>query len=139
MQQYDTYAYLFDKPHFITLDGSTPSGIPLEGLRIAMNGLEVAGRPDLRDRWTRCSTPALFEELGQPLSIQGAVLPLEKGPQDDEFFLTFDVLAADVFNRPADPTLVITQSDLPPTSHIGLRTFDEINATYASVTQVDAD
>ena len=134
--QYDTYAYLFDKPHFITLDGSTPAGIPLQGLRIAMNGLEV---PVGQTYATMDQTldASLFEELGQPLSIQGAVLPLEKGPQDDEFFLTFDVLASDVFNRPADPTLVITESDLPPTSHVGLRTFDEINATYSTVTLVD--
>ena len=134
--QYDTYAYLFDKPHFITLDGSTPAGIPIEGLRIAMNGLEV---PVGQTYATMVDTldASLFQELGQPLSIQGAVLPLEKGPQDDEFFLTFDVLASDVFNRPADPTLVVTQSDLPPTSHVGLRTFDEIGATYSEVTLVD--
>jgi hypothetical protein len=32
---------------------------------------------------------------------------------------------------------VITESDLAPSPHIGLRTFDEINATYAEVTMVD--
>jgi hypothetical protein len=78
-----------------------------------------------------------FVELGQPLSSMGAVLPLEKGPEDDEFFLTFDVLAGNSFSRPADPTLVITETDLAPSPHIGLRTFDEINATYAEVTLVD--
>ncbi len=67
----------------------------------------------------------------------GAVLPLEKGPEDDEFFLTFDVLAGNSFSRPADPTLVITETDRPPSPHLGLRTFDEINATYAEVTLVD--
>ncbi|MGI9248586.1 MAG: LamG domain-containing protein, partial [Woeseiaceae bacterium] len=39
-QQFDSYAYLFDKPHFVTLDGSTPSGITMQGMRIAMNGRE---------------------------------------------------------------------------------------------------
>ncbi len=39
--QYDSYAYLFDKPHFVTLDGSTPEGIPIEGIRVAMNGVEA--------------------------------------------------------------------------------------------------
>ena len=46
------------------------------------------------------------------------------------------MLASDTFNRPADPTLVITESDLPPHAQIGLRTFDEIGMTYAEVTGV---
>jgi hypothetical protein len=64
-------------------------------------------------------------------------LPLEKGPQDDEFFLTFDVLATNTFNRQDDPTAVITPANLVPASHIGVRTFDEIGATFAAVTGVD--
>jgi hypothetical protein len=39
--QYDTYAYLFDRPHFVTLDGSSPEGIPIQGVRVAMNGAEA--------------------------------------------------------------------------------------------------
>ncbi len=61
------------------------------------------------------------------------MLPLEKGPDLDEFFLTFDRLGPASYNRPADPTLVLTETDLPPASQIGLRTFDEINATFSSV------
>jgi hypothetical protein len=136
--QYDTYAYLFDRPHFVTLDGSSPEGIPLQGLRIAMNGQESPVGQTYATMVQTLSASAFGPEgLGQPLSIMGAVLPLEKGPQDDEFFLTFDVLAGGSFTRPPDPTLVITETDLPPSSHIGLRTFDEINATYAEVTAVD--
>jgi hypothetical protein len=133
--QYDTYAYLFDRPHFITLDGSTPEGIPLQGLRVAMNGAEVRVGQTYATLDETLSASE-FVELGQPLSTLGAVLPLEKGPEDDEFFLTFDALAGNSFSRPADPTLVITESDLAPSPHIGLRTFDEINATYAEVTLV---
>jgi hypothetical protein len=135
--QYDTYAYLFDRPHFITLDGSAPEGIPLQGLRVAMNGLEApVGQTYATMDQTLSALAFGAEGLGQPLSTLGAVLPLEKGPQDDEFFLTFDVLASNSFARQPDPTLVITESDLAPASHIGLRTFDEINATYAEVTGV---
>ena len=134
--QYDTYAYLFDKPHFITLDGSTPSGIPIEGMRIAMNGLEA---PVGQTYATLVNTldGSLFQELGQPLSTLGAVLPLEKGPELDEFFLTFDRLGGAAYSRPADPTLVVTEADLPPASQIGLRTFDEINATFSAVLGID--
>lgn len=136
VQQFDTHAYLFDRPHFITLDGSSPEGIAIEGLRVAMNGAEV-------DRGQSYSTivdtlsAAEFVELGQPLSSLGAVLPLEKGPQDDEFFLTFDVLASNSFNRPDQPTATITEGDLPAAPDVGVRTFDEIGATFAAVLEVD--
>ncbi|MEJ2128935.1 MAG: LamG domain-containing protein [Woeseiaceae bacterium] len=134
--QYDTYAYLFDRPHFITLDGSTPTGIPIEGMRVAMNGLEA---PVGQTYSTLVDTldATLFQELGQPLSSLGAVLPLEKGPDSDEFFLTFDRLGSASYNRPADPTLVITETDLTAQSQIGLRTFDEINASFAAATEVN--
>jgi hypothetical protein len=135
--QYDSYAYLFDRPHFITLDGSAPEGIPIQGVRVALNGREAPVGQTYATLDDMLSASE-FGELGQPLSSLGAVLPLEKGPEDDEFFLTFDVLASNSFSRPADPTLVVTESDLtPPSPHIGLRTFDEINATYAEVTMVD--
>ncbi len=134
--QYDTYAYLFDRPHFITLDGSSPEGIPIEGVRVAMNGLEApVGQSYANMNGTLNASE--FGELGRPLSSLGAVLPLEKGPEDDEFFLTFDVLASNVFDRPEDPTLVITLPDLDPASEIGMRTFDEINATFSSLLGID--
>ena len=136
VQQYDTYAYLFDKPHFITLDGSTPEGIPIQGIRVAMNGAEIQVGQTYATLDDELSA-SLFAELGQPLSTLGAVLPLEKGPELDEFFLTFDRLAGSSFNRPDDPTLVVTESDLDPASHIGLRTFDEIDATFGAVLGVD--
>ncbi|MCP5089942.1 MAG: LamG domain-containing protein [Gammaproteobacteria bacterium] len=135
-QQYDSYAYLFDRPHFVTLDGSTPEGIPIRGVRLAMNGQEV---PIGQTYATIDDTlsAALFEELGQPLSTLGAVIALEKGPEDDEFFLTFDTLAGLSYVRPDDPTLVITPTDLDPASRVGIRTFDEIGATFAAITGVD--
>ncbi len=138
--QFDSYAYLFDKPHFVTLDGSTPEGIAIEGLRVAMNGLEA---PVGQTYATLAGSlnASEFLELGQPLSDLGAVLPLGKGPQDDEFFLTFDVLMnPSAYNRQPDPTLVITENDVPineRSSKIGLKTFDEIDATYAAVTGVN--
>ena len=135
VQQYDSYAYLFDRPHFITLDGSTPEGIPIEGLHLAMNGQEIAVGQSYANMDDTLSA-SLFEELGQPLSVLGAVVPLEKGPEDDEFFLTFDNLNGITYNRPEDPMLVITPTDLDPASQIGVRTFDEIDATFAAITGV---
>ena len=146
--QYDTYAYLFDKPHFVTLDGSSPEGIPLEGMRIAMNGKEAT----VGQTYSRLDTElsaSLFGELGQPLSTLGAVLPLEKGPEDDEFFLTFETLgnASHVRTPPASlfasgSEQILSASDPAEenrTADIGVRTFDEINATFARVTGVNPE
>lgn len=136
VQQFDSFAYLFDKPHFVTLDGSRPEGIPIEGLRIAMNGREAAVGQSYATL-TDFLSAAEFGELGQPLSALGAVISLEKGPENDEFFLTFDVLANNTFARDEDPVLVITPTDLDPAAHIGVRTFDEIDATFSAITGVD--
>jgi hypothetical protein len=137
VQQFDSFAYLFDKPHFITLDDSAPEGVPIAGLRIAMNGREAPVGQTYATLNDELSAAEFISELGQPLSALGAVVPLEKGPEYDEFFLTFDTLAGNSFDRPDDPTLVITPTDLEPASHIGVRTFDEINATFAEITGVD--
>ena len=140
--QYDTYGYLFDRPHFITLDGSSPQGIPIQGVRVGMNGQEASvGQTYAKMVNTLDALPL---ELGQPLSTLGAVLPLEKGPDSDEFFLTFDQLATFSYTRADAPSLfvdgrdqVLNAADLTAASHVGTRTFDEINATYAAVTGVD--
>jgi hypothetical protein len=137
--QYDSYGYLFTEPHFITLDSTQqPEGIPLQGLRIGINGAEAPVGQSYANMDQTLSA-SLFGELGQPLSDIGAVVPLERGPQDDEFFLTFDVLGSQTFVRTDDPPLVITATDLPQSSRFGVRTFDEINATMAAVTTVDPE
>jgi hypothetical protein len=82
---------------------------------------------------------SLFGELGQPLSDLGAVIPLERGAADDQFFLTFDLLGTESYARTSAPPLVITESNLPPAERFGVRTFDEINATMAAVTGVDPE
>ena len=73
-QQFDSYAYLFDKPHFTTLDGSAPQGISLQGMRIAMNGQEapVGQSYANMDESLDLSNPAVLDELGQPLLVLGA-------------------------------------------------------------------
>lgn len=135
-QQFDSYGYLFDKPHFLTLDGVARDNITINGLHIAMNGLEVAVGQSYANM-NENTDSLLNQELGQPLSLLGAVIPLEKGPEDDLFFLTFDDIDGVVYDRPDDPTLVITPADLPESARVGIRTFDEIAASYGSILDVD--
>lgn len=138
VSQYDSYGYLFTQPHFITL-GATPAsveGVPLEGMRVGINGAEAPVGQSY-GKMVQTLSSSQFGELGQLLSDLGAVLPLEKGPADDEFFLTFDRLGTETYLRIGDPELIIIETDLPPAQRIGVRTFDEINATMATVTGVD--
>ncbi len=139
VSQFDSYGYLFTQPHFVTLDGNQqPQGIPVQGMRIGINGAEVdksqsyANLDDMLDYLE-------FGPLGQPLAPIGAVIPLERGPALDEFFLTFDLLGTETYVRTDDPPLVITEANLSPAQRIGVRTFDEINATFAAVTSVSPE
>ncbi len=140
--QFDTSSYLFTQPHFIILGaGQTVTGVPIEGMRVGINGAEAPVGQTYGNMVSSLET-GQAGPLGQPLSQLGAVLPLEKGPADDEFFLTFDRLGPQSFVRVGDPSLVIVEEDVPldqRAQRIGVRTFDEINATMAAVTGVDPE
>jgi hypothetical protein len=136
--QFDSYGYLFRKPFFISLDETVqPTGLDLEGLRVGLNGAEAHVGQAYANVAMQISTPTYTSAEGQVVSVLGTVLPLEKGPDEDEFFLTFDALGTNTFNRPAPPTPPApTPVDLSPASSIGVRTFDEISATMSVITGV---
>ncbi|HMB74616.1 MAG TPA: LamG domain-containing protein, partial [Gammaproteobacteria bacterium] len=137
--QYDSYAYLFREPRFISLDGTQqPDGIDISGIRVGINGIEApVGQVFARIDATVSSL--LYDSvIGQTLATLGGVIPLQKGPELDEFFLTFDAIDGQAFSRP--PPAVpppVTPTDLDPMSDIGVRTFEEISASYAAITGVD--
>ncbi|MEO1037114.1 MAG: LamG domain-containing protein [Pseudomonadota bacterium] len=138
VSQFDSYAYLFNKPFFISLDPTaTPGNIPLSGMRIGINGTEAAVGQAWANLDTALTDAAYDLASGQALSTVGTIIGLEKGPDSDEFFLTFDQLGSNTFVRTIDPPVVVAASDGDPAAEIGVRTFDEINATMAVVTTVD--
>ncbi len=139
VEQYDNYSYLFNSPFFISLDDAAApaNDIVIQGIRIGINGKEAAvGQAFANVDVTINSSN--YDAGGVSLSSLGTVIELEKGPDADEFFLTFDRIGDVTYNRPtpaapapAEPANLGEQSD------IGLRTFAEINATMAAVTNVD--
>jgi hypothetical protein len=139
--QYDTYAYLFRRPFFISLDESAlPGNVAIEGIRIGLNGAEAAVGQAYGKLRATVGGPSYDPASGQLLSMLGTVVPLEKGPESDEFFLTFDAIGGSTYNRPPLPTPPPpVPADLPPMSDIGVRTFDEINASMAKITGVPAN
>lgn len=137
VSQFDSYSYLFEKPTFISLDANArPGDIPIRGLRIGMNGVELPVGQTYRTLDARV-TDSNYTAAGQRLSEVGAVVGLEKGPDGDEFFLTFDVLGSrsNVRTEPV-PLAPAPPADVPRPADIGLRVFDEINATMAQATGV---
>ena len=136
--QFDSSGYLFRQPFFISLDGTAaPAGLNVRGMRVGLNGAEARVGQGYAYLDTQITSDLYSSATGQTLLNLGTVLPLEKGPEEDEFFLTFDTLGANTYTRPPPPVPTApTPEDLDPASLIGVRTFDEISATMAEITGV---
>ena len=125
VSQYDSYSYLFDKPTFISLDAAArPGSIPIAGLRIGINGAEAEVGQAYRTLDATISDSE-YGPFGQPLSSIGTVIGLQKGPEADEFFLTFDRLG-DHYNVRTEPLPLepAPPADVERAPEVGLRVFD---------------
>jgi len=148
VSQFDSYSYLFNTPIFISLNpGFTPGDTVISGMRIGLNGKEPAvGQAYVNVGKTTPVTindPA-YDPLngGQIISSIGTIIALEKGAGADEFFLSFEEFGGNINARTAFVCNPITDCmatpvDGAPASDIGVRTFDDINATMAGITGVD--
>lgn len=137
--QYDSFGYLFTSPKFISLDPQAmPGSIPLQGMRIGVNGREAQVGQAYRLLNTTIANAQYSAATGQLLSSVGTIVPLERGPESDQFFLCFDTLgtttnACTQYTAGTAPAPVLADA----TSDIGVKLFDAINATMASITGVD--
>jgi hypothetical protein len=109
-------------------------------MRIGVNGAEVNVGQAYTNLNTTISSSLYTPGVGQPLSQLGTIIPLENGAEFDEFFLTFEVLGNST-NAFSEPPVVAPAAppDLPEASVIGLRTFEEIDATMAAITDVSRE
>ncbi|UTA47889.1 LamG domain-containing protein [Simiduia sp. 21SJ11W-1] len=140
VQQFDNYSYLFNAPFFISLDDSAQpaSAIALQGMRIGVNGQEASVGQAYAKLDVSISS-ANYQAGGLQLSPLGTVVPLDKGPTSDEFFLTFDRLGDETFVRvEADPAVPGAPDDITGQSLIGLRHFAEINASLSALTGIES-
>ncbi len=146
VSQYDSYSYLFTEPFFVILDdaGVTIGDIPLQGMRLGLNGREVSVGQAYANLDVSLNDVDYAVDGLQRLSRLGTIIPLEKGPDLDEFFLTFERLGSsdnavayvEPFpDAPPPPPPIPEAEQEPPT---GIRDFAEINATMAKVTGIPA-
>ena len=140
VSQFDSYGYLFDAPFYVQLDDAAPvPSLPVAGLRLGVNGRELEVGQAYSNLSTTLDQAAYDVEGLQRLSTLGTVVPLEKGPELDEFFLTFETLgsAQNVYVE-ADPATPAEPPDEPRGPAIGVRDFAEVNATMSRMTNIPA-
>lgn len=137
VEQFDDYSYLFNEPFFYSFSGQAPtSDIEIKGLRIGVNGREAkVGQAFANLDFT--INAQNFDAAGVPLSRLGTIIELEKGPEQDQFFLSFDQIGTNTHSRPAAEIPVPpVAEDLPSQPRIGVRIFAEINAALAKMTGI---
>lgn len=137
--QFDSYAYLFNKPTFISLDPNANVGnFDISGIRIGVNGAEAKVGQGYIPLSASIGGSNYVSGTGQLMSNTGTVIGLEKGPVADEFFLTFERIGTRTHTvteaDPDDP--VVTRPGTHAAPDYGVRTFDEINQTFANITGV---
>jgi len=138
VSQYDSYSYLFTEPTYINLNSeAVPDNIDMEKIRIAINGKEAITGQAYRNLMANANATDYNSETGQLLSRLGTVINLEKGPEADEFFITFEKIngVENPFVEPPVPDPA-PPADLDPRPEIGIRDFAEINATMSQATGI---
>jgi hypothetical protein len=136
--QFDNYSYLFSDARFVSLNDNVQlDDIPLRGMKIAINGQEVNVGQAYQNLNLTLSNDRYLTGTGQALSPLGTIVPLDKSAEADEFFLSFMEIGTHSREAEEDsPPSPAEPEDLPPSSQIGLRTFDEINTAMSNMTGI---
>jgi len=129
VSQFDNYSYLFTDPKYVNLDsGITNVNIPIKSMRIGVNSKQSpAGQAYL-------NLDTVITANNQSLSLVGTTVALEKNSVDDEFYLIFQTLGSEsrTYDEP-NYTAQVPPDIIGGASDIGLKTFDEINETFAAM------
>ncbi|UAL45336.1 LamG domain-containing protein [Shewanella inventionis] len=137
VSQFDNYSYLFSNAAIVNIDGTPVStGFDVKGLRIGINGKESAQGQSYVNLDLSLSAG---QDIAEPFSISalGTIIALEKGVNQDEFFLTFEQLGE--HTNVVLPSVFVTPSEVPASTEsaqIGVRNFAEINHSMSALTGV---
>jgi cytochrome c553 len=134
----DSYSYLFTRPTFINLDPTQkPSGIPIAGIRIGLNGAEVGVGQAYIPLSSTVTAANYSPTSGQMLSTVGTAIASQKGPASDQIFLTFEKIGGRTHTvAAAPPPPPPPPVDTTPNPDLGARTFDKLLYTMSNITGV---
>jgi mono/diheme cytochrome c family protein len=136
--QLDSYGVQFAKPTFISLDpNATVADVPISGIRIGVNGIEAHSGQAYLPLSQNIGGVNYKAGTGQEMTPVGTVIQLETNIVDDVFFLSFEQIGTNTHTYP-DPVVnpPAAPADSPAESDVGLRTFDELNATLSQITGI---
>lgn len=138
VSQLDEYAYVFNDPFFVSLRESdfNLSSLNIKGIRIGVNG-KLAASGQAFTHVDTVITSSNYTAGGVPLADIGTIIPLEDGATADMFFLAFEQLNGQtgVVTAPIPaPTPFTYNYGGAQVSDIGVRTFEEINESFAQIT-----
>jgi hypothetical protein len=143
ISQYDNYAYLFNKPYFISLntDIADLNGLKIKGMHIGLNGkLSPVGQAYVNVDATINTanyTAGMAPGSGQLLSSIGTVVPKLGGADSDLLYLEFDQIGTNPDQTPAPTVLSFAYTlDGIPAIDLGWRTFDAVSVSFSQLTGV---
>jgi hypothetical protein len=135
--QLDSYGLQFSKPTFISLDPTASvANLQISGVRVGVNGaLMRSGQA--YEPLNKTVGANYTAGAGEQLTPVGTVVSIENGPVDDLYFLQFDRIGTNENALPPPPNGVEPPpTALPAEPDLGVRTFDELNATLSQITGV---
>lgn len=141
VSQYDSYSYLFETPTFITLNQDwVVNSFTIKNMRIGINGREASSGQAFANLEVEINSANYTAGVGQILSSNGTIIALEKDLADDEFFITFEQISGESYNRIEDAIAPLS----PPgadieSSDVGIKTFEAIYASVLQMTAIDSD
>jgi hypothetical protein len=126
--EFDAHSYLFSNPTYV---GPVGAGIPIRNLRIAVNDVAPVAGQAFRNVDTTVT------QSGQVLSPLASVIGKGRGVELDSFTLLFEMLGNNqaVVTETNSPVLPGGFSD-EVRPEVGLRDFNQINETMATLTGV---
>jgi len=131
VSELDRYSYLFNKPVFLS---ATPNGFRVKNIQVAVNGqIPVAGQT-----WRNIDTTITQNE--QALFDMAAVISKDAGPETDQFSIIFEILGDKenvIVEEPPSAPVPLDVLDISPRA--GVRTFEQVTHTMATITGVDAN
>jgi len=140
VSQFDSYSYLFNSAALVNIDGTAvTTAFDLKGLRIGVNGKESAQGQAYSNVDIAIASG---QDLTEPfiMSPLGTIISLEKGSNQDEFFLSFEKIGQ--YTNVKVPGIFTTPNEIPAvteSAQIGMRNFAEINHNMSALTGVNQE